>query len=120
MRHAVLIAAMLLLPVAAHADGDADAGKKVFAKCGICHSVEKDTNKIGPSLYGIVGRPAHSEPGFTYSDAMMHHDVTWTPEELDTYLVDPRKVVVGTKMIFPGLKDDTQRKDLIAYLITLK
>ena len=120
MRHALVIAALLVLTVAARADGDADAGKKVFAKCGICHSVEKGVNKIGPSLYGIVGRPAHSEAGFTYSDAMMHHDVTWTADELNTYLVDPRKVVAGTKMIFPGLKDDTQRSDLIAYLGTLK
>lgn len=120
MRYVLALSAAFLLPVAAHADGDADAGQKVFAKCAICHSNKPGENKIGPSLAGIVGRPAHSEPGFTYSDAMSHHDVTWTADELNTYLQDPRKVVPGTKMIFPGLKDDKQRADLIAYLSTLK
>ncbi len=120
MRHAVVIATLLVLPIAARADGDVDAGKKVFAKCGICHSTVQGENKIGPSLYGVVGRPAHSVPDYSYSDAMMHHDVTWTADELNAYLVDPRKSVPGTKMIFPGLKDETQRRDLIAYLETLK
>lgn len=120
MRHALALAAALLVPIAAYADGDVEAGKKQFAKCGICHSIKEGENKIGPSLYGVVGRQAHSLPGYQYSDAMMHHDVTWTEAELDAYLVDPRKVVAGTKMIFPGIKDDAQRKDVIAYLATLK
>ncbi len=120
MRHFLAIAAVVLLPFAAHAEGDAAAGKTVFSQCAICHSAKQGENKIGPSLYGVVGRPSHSEPGFTYSDAMKGYDVTWTEAELDKYLVDPRKVVVGTKMIFPGIKDDAKRANLIAYLATLK
>ena len=119
MRHTALITALLALPAAAHADGDRGAGKTVFAKCAICHSVESGANKLGPSLAGIVGRPAHGQAGYGYSDAMKRFDATWTPELLDRYLADPRGVIPGTKMIFPGLKDETQRKDLIAYLETL-
>lgn len=120
MRYAVAIAAVLMVPIAARADGDAAAGKKVFNQCAICHSIKAGENKIGPSLFGVVGRKSHSEPGFSYSDAMKKYDVTWDPATLDHYLVDPRKVVPGTKMIFPGLKNDTQRADVIAYLETLK
>lgn len=120
MRQILVIAAVALLPLTAQAEGDAAAGKTVFSQCGICHSIKAGENKIGPSLHGIVGRPSHSEPGYTYSEAMKKHDVTWNDAELNTYLTDPRKVVPGTKMIFPGIKDDTKRANLIAYLDTLK
>ena len=120
MRYALILVAVLVYSGAARADGDAAAGKTVFNKCGICHSIKDGENKIGPSLYGVVGRQSHSEAGYTYSDAMKKHDVTWDAETLNTYLVDPRKVVPGTKMIFPGIKDDTERSNVIAYLATLK
>jgi cytochrome c len=120
MRALWMIAAIMAVPMTAWADGDPAAGKTVFAKCGICHSVKEGENKIGPSLYGVVGRKSHSEPGYTYSEAMKAYDVTWDPETLNHYLVDPRKVVVGTKMIFLGLKSDEDRANVIAYLETLK
>lgn len=120
MRYPLMLAALLLAPVAAHADGDANAGKTSFNKCAICHSIKEGENKIGPSLYGIVGRPSHSVPNYMYSEAMKKYDVTWDKDTLDTYLVDPRKAVSGTKMIFPGLKNDTERANVIAYLATLK
>ena len=114
-------AAILLLGTAsARADGDAAAGKTVFAKCAICHSPKPGENKIGPSLFGVVGRPSHSVPGFAYSEPMKSHNVTWDAATLDHYLVDPRATVPGTKMIFPGLKSETERANLIAYLETLK
>lgn len=120
MRNAWALAVLTVLPLTAHAGGDAAAGKVVFNQCAICHSNQRGVNKIGPSLFGVVGRPSHSEPGYTYSDAMKNYNVTWTPEALDHYLVDPRKVVPGTKMIFLGLKDDKKRADVIAYLETFK
>ena len=120
MRHYLALAAVVLVPLAARAEGDAAAGKTVFAQCAICHSVKPDENKIGPSLYGIVGRQAHSQAGFAYSEAMNNYTVTWDETELDKYLTDPRKVVNGTKMIYPGVKDETKRANLIAYLATLK
>ena len=120
MRYALLVAAVFTIPVAAWADGDAAAGKTVFNKCAICHSAKEGENKIGPSLYGVVGRKSHSEPGYTYSEAMKKYDVTWDEQTLNHYLIDPRKVVPGTKMIFLGLKNDTERSNVIAYLATLK
>lgn len=101
-------------------DGDPVAGKVAFAKCAPCHSVKEGENKIGPSLYGVVGRPSHSIETFNYSAPMKAYDVTWDVPTLDHYLVDPRAVVPGTKMIFIGLKKDDERANVIAYLETLK
>ncbi len=105
---------------AAHAAGDATKGQQTFKQCALCHAAEAGKTKIGPSLFGVVGRKAGTLPGFSYSDAMKKFDKTWTPEELDTYLADPRKVVPGTKMVFVGLKKEDDRENVIAYLETLK
>ena len=75
---------------------------------------------IGPSLFGVVGRPAGKVPGFRYSAANQATDIVWTPEVLDKYLTAPKAVVPGTTMLYAGLKDDAKRADLIAYLGTLK
>ena len=99
---------------------DVEAGKVAFKKCALCHTAEPDKNKIGPSLFGVVGRKSASLDNFSYSDAMKKYDHTWDAETLDAYLTDPRAVVPGTKMIFPGIKDKTERDDVIAYLETLK
>lgn len=120
MRYAVAVAAILMFPLAARAEGDAAAGKTAFNKCAICHSIKDGENKIGPSLAGVIGRKSHSEAGYTYSEPMKKYDVTWDQATLDTYLADPRKVVPGTRMIFPGLKNETERSNVIAYLATLK
>ena len=99
---------------------DVEAGKTEFKKCALCHTTEPGKNKIGPSLFGVVGRKAASVENFNYSEAMKKFDHTWNPETLDSYLADPRAVVPGTKMIFPGIKDEKERQDVIAYLETLK
>jgi cytochrome c len=96
--------------------GDAESGKKVFAKCQACHSLDAGANKIGPSLHGIVGRTAASVDGFKYSDAMKNAQLTWTPDVLDHYLANPRKSVPGTKMAFPGLPKPEDRANVITYL----
>ena len=124
MRHpaplAIAALAAMLASNAAKADSDPALGKVQFNKCAACHSIKAGENKIGPSLHGIVGRPAHSVEGFSYSDAMKAYNVTWTEEELNKYLENPRGVVAGTKMIFVGLKKEDERANLIAYLNTLK
>jgi cytochrome c len=99
---------------------DVEAGKADFKKCALCHTTEAGKNKIGPSLFGVVGRKAASVENFNYSEAMKKFDHAWNPETLDSYLADPRAVVPGTKMIFPGIKDEKERQDVIAYLETLK
>jgi cytochrome c len=114
----------LLLPLMLAAPGyaaDAAAGEKLFkAKCALCHSVEPGKTKIGPSLAGIVGRPSGSIEGFRYSPGNLAAKLTWDEATLDKYLTDPKAMVKGTTMSFPGDKNDAERADLIAYLKTAK
>jgi cytochrome c len=117
----VILAVVLPFALAgSSAAADVEAGKTVFKKCALCHTAESGKNKVGPSLFAIVGRKSASLPNYNYSDAMKNFNHTWTPETLDTYLTDPHAMVPGTKMIFPGIKDKTERANLIAYLETLK
>jgi cytochrome c len=98
---------------------DAAAGEKVFTKCKVCHIADKDQNKIGPSLNGVIGRTAGTHPGFSYSQAMVaagKSGVKWDEATLTTYLRDPKAMVKGTKMAFPGLKKDEDIASVIAYL----
>jgi cytochrome c len=105
----------------AHAAGDAAAGKTLFQqKCALCHSPEKGVNKLGPSLWNVVGQPAAEVPNYTFSDAMKNSKLTWDEATLDKWLTNPKALVPGTKMIFPGLPNPTDRQNIIAYLETLK
>lgn len=112
------MATVLSFSVAAQA---ADKPKS-FAICGACHKTgEGEQSTLGPNLFGVVGRMAGTQPQFeNYSDAMKNSGLTWTPEELDTYLENPQKVVPGTTMAFPGLKREEARQEIIAYLESLK
>lgn len=107
-----------LTPVAAAPapSGDAAKGKQIFARCGICHSTAAGVNKIGPSLNGIVGRKSATISTFNYSPAMASAKLVWTPETLDRYLTNPKALVPGNKMIFPGLPNADDRNNVIAYL----
>jgi cytochrome c len=99
----------------------ADDGKTVFRQvCSICHAVVAGKNMVGPSLFGVVGRKSGTVPDFHYSDAMKNANLTWDQATLDRYLSNPRGVVAGTLMAYAGLKDDQKRKDVIAYLATLR
>lgn len=100
---------------------DAEAGQKVFRQhCNICHDVAPGRTRVGPSLFGVVGRRAGTMDGYHYSDANKSSGITWDQPTLDKYLSDPRGVVPGTKMTFAGVKDDEQRRNLIAFLATLR
>jgi cytochrome c2 len=99
---------------------DADAGKKVFNKCAVCHTSVAGKNGLGPSLFGVFGRPSGSVQGYAYSDAMKSANKTWDAATLDAYLKDPKAVVPGNKMAFGGLPGDDDRANVIAYLETLK
>jgi len=101
--------------------GDPNAGKAIFVRiCQNCHAAEIGVNKVGPTLWDVVGRPAASVPGYDYSEGMKANKAPWSVASLDTYLADPRGDVHGAKMFFKGLPEPQSRADVIAYLQTLK
>ena len=107
---------MVALPAVASAQ-DAAAGKKVFTKCAPCHSIGPGAkNKVGPELNGLFGRKAGTAEGFNYSEAMKKAGWVWDEAKFKEYIADPKKVVPGNKMLFPGLKDELERDDIAAYL----
>jgi cytochrome c len=104
----------------AHAQGDPAAGKSVFNKCAVCHTIDPAKKSVGPTLFGVVGRHSASLDGYSYSPAMKTADKTWDAATLDVYLTNPQVVVHGSKMLFPGLPKPEDRANVIAYLSTLK
>jgi cytochrome c len=102
------------------ATANVDHGKDISKVCMACHTLQKgEPNKIGPNLWGVVGRPRASEPGYDYSAAMKAKGGSWTFDELNKFLAGPRNHIPGTKMTFAGLSSENQRADIIAYLRTL-
>jgi len=101
---------------AAQAQGDPEAGQKVFNRCRACHVVDQKQNRVGPHLVGIFGREAGAVEDFSYSDAMKNSGVTWNEDTIAEYMADPRGYIPGNKMAFPGLRKDEDIQDLIAYL----
>jgi cytochrome c len=95
---------------------DVANGEKVFRQCMSCHVVEPGQNRVGPSLHGLVGRAAGTVPGFKYSDANKNSGITWTEEQLLTYLENPRATIQGTTMAFAGLRNEQDRLDVVAYI----
>ncbi len=114
------IAATMALGASVVLAQDADNGAEVFKRCRACHEVgETAKNKVGPILNGIVGRKAGTIEGFNYSDANKKAGAegwVWTEEKMMEYLLNPRAAMPGNKMAYAGLKDEQDRKDLIAYL----
>ena len=104
------IAALLAL-------GNISHGEKVFKKCAACHLVNKGgENKIGPALYGVLGRKVASKDDYKYSKAMASYDKSWTFEEMNGYLKKPQSYIKGTKMAFAGLRKEKDRASVILYL----
>ena len=114
----LLVSALLAAP--AFAEGDVAAGEKVFKKCAACHSIgEGAKNKVGPELNNLIGRVAGTHPDFNYSKAMIDAGaggLVWTSETLHHYLIKPRDFVKGTKMSFPGLPEQADIDNVVAYL----
>jgi cytochrome c len=96
---------------------DAAAGENSFRKCLPCHAIgEGAKNKVGPELNGIDGRHSGVAPGYSYSDANKNSGITWNKDVFLEYIKDPRAKIPGTKMIFPGIKNEKEAGDLWAYL----
>jgi len=104
----------------AHAGGDPVRGADLFRQnCAACHSQERQQNLVGPSLFSVVGRTAASISDFSYSAALKGSGIVWTADQLKAYLKAPRKYVPGVKMMFPGLADENDRENVVAFLKTL-
>lgn len=94
---------------------------KSFLRCAACHTVDKGgENKLGPNLWGVAGKHAGVHSGFAYSPALTDAGITWTDANLDAWLENPRKLVPGNRMSFPGIKDPAMRKELVDYLKALR
>src|ERR1700761_2107274 len=114
----VIAAAVLATP--ALAAGDPVQGKAVFARCAVCHNVEKDGgNGVGPNLFGVAGRKSASVDGFNYSGPMKGANITWNDDNLTKWVSGPAKMVPGNKMAFGGIAQKSQIADVVAYLDTL-
>eukprot|EP00397_Hematodinium_sp_SG-2012_P025715 GEMP01026886.1.p1 GENE.GEMP01026886.1~~GEMP01026886.1.p1 ORF type:complete len:133 (+),score=20.09 GEMP01026886.1:58-399(+) len=98
-------------------DGDVKKGAKIFkAKCAQCHTIEQGGNvKQGPNLFGVIGKQSGSTD-FAYSDANKNSGILWSEKHLFEYLVNPKKYIPGTKMVFAGMKKEKERADLIAFM----
>lgn len=117
LRLGTVLTAIAVSSFAAAAARAEHNGEQIFKRtCGVCHSIEPGQNRVGPSLAGVVGRKAGSVPGYSYSQANKSSGITWDVNTLDRYIADPKGVVPGTKMTFPGLKDPEDRKAVISYL----
>lgn len=96
---------------------DVDRGAKIFKKCASCHSAGKgEAAKVGPNLFGVVGRKRASSAGFSYSDAMKAKGGFWDAESINNFITKPKDFIAGTKMAFPGLKKPQDRADVILFL----
>jgi cytochrome c len=114
------LAALALTSQAALAAGDPKRGAGEFTQdCAICHSAMAGKNKMGPSLFAVVGRKAGSISNFAYSEAMKQSGIDWTPDKLDAFITAPKQLVPGNKMSFGGISEEQERADIITYLSTL-
>ena len=111
-------AAAFVVPFAGMALGqDVEKGATLFKQCAVCHKIGPGaTNSVGPELNGLDGRHSGSAPNYSYSDANKNSGIVWNEQTFEDYIKDPRAKIPGTKMIFAGIKNEQQAKDLWAYL----
>jgi len=99
------------------ASANVSDGEKVFKKCAACHSISKGgSNKIGPALWGVLGRKAGSVQDYKYSKTLAAYGKSWSFEEMNGFLTNPKEWIKGTKMSFAGLKKEKERAAIILYM----
>ena len=120
MLRPALLAALILAPVLPAAAQDAAAGQRVFNQCRACHSSEQGgRNGVGPNLHAVVGRKAGSIENFRYSASLREKaegGLAWDEDTLRAYIANPKAVIPAGSMSYPGLRNEQQLNDLIAYL----
>jgi cytochrome c len=112
----LVAAALAAAASAARADGDAARGEKKFEECHSCHSLDRDAESVGPSLFGMFGRKAGEGADFRYSPAMKRSGIVWAPQTIDTFIADPQAMVAANRMPYAGMPDAADRADLMAFL----
>jgi cytochrome c len=120
-RKKITVSALIVLALSVTASAalaqDAAAGKTSFNKCLACHAIgEGAKNKVGPELNGLDGRKSGTAPDYSYSDANKNSGITWNEAEFKDYIRDPKAKIPGTKMSFPGIKNEKEAGDLWAFL----
>src|SRR5205807_10021487 len=119
----ILVIAIVGLAVSSSASfaQDVSAGESVFKRCQVCHDAGPNAqNKMGPALNGLDGRKAGTAADYNYSDGNKNSGITWNEETFREYIKDPRAKIEGTKMFFPGVKNEKEIGDLWAYLKQFK
>lgn len=113
-----LIQARIAALPAPYNEATYEDARYAFGQCNSCHSINPGgRDKQGPSLHGVIGRQAGAVEGFAYSQALQDADFTWDAAHLDHWLENPRTFLPGNRMAFAGVRDETKRRDLIAYLM---
>ena len=111
------IAVMIAALPAPYNSGDYERGRRAFLQCKSCHTIEQGgVNRVGPALHGMFGRAAGTAPNFRFSEALKASGIIWDEAKLDAWVEDPRAVVPGNNMIYPGLRKAEDRRDLVAYM----
>lgn len=101
-----------------YSEASYDAGRRVFAQCRSCHVIQAGApHRVGPNLHAVFGREIGAAEGFTYSQAVQDASFVWDADHLDHWLQNPQTFLPGNRMAFAGVRDETQRRDLIAYLM---
>lgn len=118
MRIGFAVAAVFAFaPSIASAAGDPVAGEKVYAQCRACHQIGPTAkNAVGPVHNGLIGRKAGTFPGYNYSEANKNSGITWDEATFKEYIKDPKAKIPGTKMVYPGIKNDKQIDDVLAFI----
>jgi cytochrome c len=117
MKKLMVAAALIVMSMGAAVAQDVQKGENSFKKCLVCHAIGPGAkNKIGPELNGLDGRKAGTVPDYNYSDANKNSGIVWDDATFKEYIKDPRAKIPGTKMTFPGIKNEQEINDLWAYL----
>lgn len=117
LKTVVICGIALIVSSAAALAGDVAAGQTSFKKCMPCHDVgESAKNKVGPVLNGLDGRHSGYAPGYNYSDANKNSGIVWSEATFKEYIKDPKAKIPGTKMVFPGIKNEKEADDLWSFL----
>ena len=117
MKKLMVAAALIVMSMGAAVAQDVQKGENSFKKCLVCHAIGPGAkNKIGPELNGLDGRKAGTVPDYNYSDANKNSGIVWDEATFKEYIKDPRAKIPGTKMTFPGIKNEQEINDLWAYL----